>query len=495
MAGPLNDNAGIADILKQILVERTRRVRRDGAAQGLRLPAGREAPLVDFIHPAHSADGILIAEIKRRSPSKGHINAIPEPAALARHYADAGFSRISVLTEEDQFGGSLADLMAVKKAHPRLALLRKDFLLTIDDVEVSYRAGADAILLIAAILDIAPLKAMYERARELGLECLMEVHSKEDVDKARILAPPLVGINSRNLRRFSVEPLLPLEIRSLIDWPCHVIYESGITRHEDALFVRGTGFDGFLAGESLTREPHLAIELIRAWPLQDEAVRRYGAWERLYTRCKPGKTLVKICGLTSKEDAQASVAAGADLLGFILADSPRQVTPDFIRRCAGLSIPKAAVVTLKAGEKPSKALIGLLADGAIDFIQFHGDETPDTVRTWPSYKALSLQAPEDVESIVQAGSPAVLVDSFSPMIRGGSGMQLDAKLTSAAAGKRRLWLAGGLNPENIAGIVRKFRPALVDVSTGVALADEIRRRKDHEKICRFISAVREAESD
>ncbi len=494
MDGALNDNDGIADILKQIIAERTCRVLRDGAAQGLNLPTSREVPLVDFIYPAHSADGILIAEIKRRSPSKGHIAAISEPAALAKHYADTGFNRISVLTEENRFGGSLADLMAVKKAHPHLALLRKDFLLTLEDVEVSYRAGADAILLIAAILDADTLKAMYERAGKLGLVCLIEVHSKEDVDKARTLSPPLVGINSRNLRRFSVEPLLPLEIRGLIDWPCHVIYESGITRHEDALFVRGTGFDGFLAGEALARDPQLAVELIRAWSLQDEAIRRYGAWKRLYTRYKPGKPMVKICGLTSEEDAQASVAAGADLLGFVLADSPRRVTPNFIRGCAGLSIPKVAVVTLKAGEKPSKALIDLLADEVIDFIQFHGDETPDTVRAWPSYKALSLQIPEDVEFIDQAGSPAVLVDTFSPTHRGGSGMQMDAKLVRAAAGKRRLWLAGGLSPENIAGIVRQFQPALVDVSSGVAIADGIKRRKDHEKIARFISAIREVES-
>ena len=115
MDGALNDNDGIADILKQIIAERTRRVLRDGAAQGLSLPTSRKVPLVDFIHPAHSADGILIAEIKRRSPSKGHIAAISEPSALAKHYADTGFNRISVLTEEDRFGGSLADLMAVKK--------------------------------------------------------------------------------------------------------------------------------------------------------------------------------------------------------------------------------------------------------------------------------------------------------------------------------------------------------------------------------------------
>ena len=202
--------SGTPDILLQIAADRAQRVKKAGPEQGLEIPSERMATLVDFLSTGGNADspaessgetpgdagprpGILIAEVKRRSPSKGHIAEIPEPAELAGRYRHAGFRRVSVLTEEARFGGSLADLMAVKAAHPELAVLRKDFLLSVEDVNVSWRAGADAILLIATLLETGVLEAMYRRASELGLTCLVEVHAEEDVAKVRRIAPPLVG--------------------------------------------------------------------------------------------------------------------------------------------------------------------------------------------------------------------------------------------------------------------------------------------------------------
>lgn len=492
---------GTPDILLRIAADRARRVRREGACQGLNLPAARALPLVNFHSLRHKQrpdrlphpdnEGILIAEVKRKSPSKGDIASIPEPEALAELYAGAGFRRVSVLTEEAHFGGSLADLLAVKSAHPHLAVLRKDFLLTEEDVEVSCRGGADAILLIAALLDAQTLCRMYHRAEKLRLSCLVEVHTQADVDKVRPLRPPLVGINSRDLRRFFVDPLLPLETRAFIDWPCDVIYESGISRAEDALFVRGTGFSGFLVGEAVARTPPLASKLIRAWTQEGEARRCYQAWAGLYARYKPQVPLVKICGLTSRKDAKAAVDGGADLLGFVLADSPRQVTLDFIRTCADLPVSKAAVVVLRANQDLPADIADLLDQDILDFIQFHGDESPSTVRAWPSYKALNLKTPGDAAGIGDAGSPAVLVDAFSPEVRGGSGKLLDAEIVTAAAERRRLWLAGGLTPDNVGDIVKRFHPALVDVSTGVAVNDGVKRRKDHKKMHRFMAVVKD----
>lgn len=492
---------GTPDILLQIAADRAERVKVAGPEQGLDVPAERMAPLVDFINagspsgPPADADprsGILIAEVKRRSPSKGHIADIPEPAELAGLYAAAGFRRVSVLTEEARFGGSLADLMAVKSARPELAVLRKDFLLSVEDVEVSWRAGADAILLIATLLESDVLEAMYRRATGLGLTCLVEVHDKEDVAKARRFSPPLVGINSRDLRKFKVEPLLPLETRSFIDWDCRVIYESGILRPDDAAFVRGTGFSGFLVGEAVARSPELATGLLEAWDDESEARRRYGAWERLYRRYRPGVPLVKICGITNRQDAEVAVEAGADMLGFIFAPSPRLTSPEVVRACMDLPVLKAAVVVLGPDDELPPALQALLAEGALDFIQFHGDEPLRTTASWPGYKAVNLKMPGDAGKLEvgadgNPGTPAVLVDAFSPDARGGTGKLLDESLVEAVTARRRLWLAGGLTPENVAGIARQYSPGLVDVSSGT---EAEKGKKDHDKVRRFVAAAK-----
>ncbi|MDF1569020.1 MAG: bifunctional indole-3-glycerol phosphate synthase/phosphoribosylanthranilate isomerase [Spirochaetaceae bacterium] len=484
---------GTPDILVEIAENRAARVRKNGAAQGLTLPAKRSLPMVSF-GAATKADvhnhGILIAEVKRKSPSKGDIAAIPDPAVQAGLYKDAGFRRISVLTEEARFGGSLADLTAVKTAHPELAVLRKDFLLTVEDVEVSCRAGADAVLLIATLLDEETLSAMYRRTLDIGLTPLVEVHSRSDIDKVRPLAPGLVGINSRDLRRFRVEPLLPLETRRYIDWPCEVIYESGISNPDDALFVRGAGFSGFLVGEAVARDPNLAASLVCAWKDEENAEFLYGAWRRLYSGTSFDSSdapLVKICGITNRGDAEAAVDAGADMIGFILADSPRRTTPEFIRECADLPVMKTGVVVMSSQEELPADIRALLEEGILDFLQFHGEESQEMLRTWPSFKAVGLKSPGDAAKLEFIGSPAVLVDGFSPDAAGGTGKRLDVRILTAAAEKRRLWIAGGLNPENVRGIVEEWKPGLVDVSSGVESSKGI---KDRDAVRRFVSAAK-----
>ena len=511
--------SGTPDILLEIAAARKERVAARGAAQGLDLPEKRVAPLVAFgrapeeappLLPGEAArqnfgkplsfgsafapprEGLLIAEVKRRSPSKGDIADIPDPAAQAGRYAEAGFKRISVLTEEARFGGFLADLIAVKTAHPELAVLRKDFLLDVEDIEVSWRAGADAVLLIATLLNKDILEMMYRRAVDLGLTCLVEVHTGEDAAKVRAFRPPLVGINSRDLRRFKVEPLIPLETRNFIDWPCDIIYESGISGRDDALFVRGCGFSGFLVGEAVARSPRAAKDLVAAWAEGAEAERRYGAWKRLYARHRDGVPLVKICGITNRADAEAAVEAGADMLGFVLAESPRRASAAVVRQCADLPVLKTAVVVLGPDEDVPPEASALLEEGVLDFIQFHGDESPKTVRSWPGYKAVNLRTPEDAECLEigaadNPGSPAILVDAFSAEARGGTGKVLDDALMEAAAARRRLWIAGGLTPENAAGIVAEWKPGLVDVSSGV---EAEKGRKDHGKVKRFVAAAK-----
>ena len=478
-----------SDILLQIASERAARIRQNGTAGCLNLPENRRLPLVPFVNKQSNPDGILIAELKRRSPSKGDIAGIPEPATLAAVYKRAGFKRLSVLTEEAKFAGSLSDLIEVKSAHPELAVLRKDFLLNLEDVEVSHLAGADAILLIAAILDANLLELMFFRAKELGMDSLVEVHTAADVEKVRNFKPPLVGINSRNLRNFQIEPLLPIAIRTCINWPCDVIYESGIRTPDDVLFVRGSEFSGLLAGEALTRAPELGEEFLGAWANVSEARRRYGPWKKLFRRYQEGTPLVKICGITRLKDAEAATDLGADMIGFVMAESPRRTEVNLIRQCAQLEVCKAAVVVLDADEPLPPPLAELLAEGKLDFIQFHGDEKVRTVANWPGYKAIRLRNKSDLKKLDQYPGPTILIDSFTAEARGGTGKLLALNLLKEEeiVQRQKIWLAGGLNPENVGQIVKDYDPGLVDTSSGV---EEAIGRKDHGKIKQFIAVAK-----
>jgi indole-3-glycerol phosphate synthase/phosphoribosylanthranilate isomerase len=464
-----------ADIRLDITNRRRERLRIGGHAQGLTLPEKREAPLVPF-----DGDSLIICEIKRKSPSKGEIAAGLDPVVQAGIYFDAGVRRVSILTEEEAFGGSLADLVAVKKAFPRLSVLRKDFLVDLEDVKTSWRAGADAFLLIASLLDAATLKAMHDLGLSLGMTPLVELHDEEDAAKIRPFKPALTGINSRNLKDFRIDPLRPLKVRTLIDWPCKVLYESGILKEEDALFASGTGFDGVLVGEGAVKNPALIPGLIRAYTTRkQEAADRYRFWQRLYRRYRFERPLVKVCGLTRRDDARLAADLGADALGFILADSPRRITADgkLLERLhdfRDINLPKIGVVVLKEGQEPNAEHRRLLAEGMLDALQFHGAESPETVTRFSGYKALSVRDALSLEKLTEFTGPAVLIDAFSPDAAGGTGKRIDDTLVTAAAAKRELWLAGGLNPDNISGIITQHKPGLVDVSSGLESAPGIK---------------------
>ena len=253
--------------LNEIVAGRRRRVAAEGAELGEPVPGSRRQPLVPLVPWAGERDGgagapLLICEIKRRSPSRGAIAPGLDAVGQARRYAAAGVRAVSVLTEPDHFGGALADLIAVKEAWPHLSVLRKDFLLDERDLEVSYRAGADAVLLLAACLSTDELDRLYRHALALGMTPLVEVHDDADLAKARAVRPLLTGINSRDLTTFAVDTTLPARLRPAVDWPTTLLFESGIHCAEDAAFARSAGFDGVLVGEAVVRRPELVAELL-----------------------------------------------------------------------------------------------------------------------------------------------------------------------------------------------------------------------------------------
>lgn len=199
-------------------------------------------------------DGInIIAEFKRRSPSKGVIRADADLNQIAQAYQAGGAVAMSVLTEEDYFSGSLEDLRSVKKCVD-LPVLRKDFI--VDDYQVyeSAAAGADALLLIVAALDDDALLHLRRLAEdELGMDALVEVHDPDEMQRAAACGATLIGVNNRNLHTFDVSLETSLSLVSAAPKDALLISESGLRNATDLSRLRNAGFQGFLIGESLMR--------------------------------------------------------------------------------------------------------------------------------------------------------------------------------------------------------------------------------------------------
>ena len=203
----------------------------------------------------------IIAEFKRRSPSKGLIRDNADPAIIALAYERGGAAAISVLTEQDYFDGSLDDLLAVRQA-TTLPLLRKDFIVDEYQVYETAAAGADALLLIVAALSDDQLTALRATAEdELGMDALIEVHTVDELKRAVGCGARLIGVNNRNLRTFDVS--LETSVQLAREAPPEVVLvcESGLNTRDDLLKLQPEGFRGFLIGESLMRadEPANAL--------------------------------------------------------------------------------------------------------------------------------------------------------------------------------------------------------------------------------------------
>jgi indole-3-glycerol phosphate synthase/phosphoribosylanthranilate isomerase len=452
---------------------------------GTALPASRTAPLVPF-----GADPFIICEVKRRSPSRGGIAPGLNAVKQARTYADHGARSVSVLTEQDRFDGSLEDLVSIKEALPGLSVLRKDFLLDLEDVEVSWRAGADAVLLIASLLERETLAAMHGKVLHLGMSALVELHDADDVEKCRAVEPPLIGFNSRDLATFTVDLLDPVGLLPRVSWKPRAVFESGIRSAEDVLLARSAGFDGVLVGETAMRTPQAIPDLARA--LRSRPGR---FWPRLWARRMPGRPLVKICGITRASDAAAARERGADALGFVLAPSKRRADPSLLHDLKGLDIIKIAVVVTRndgGGRQLDPAVQELLAQGLVDAVQFHGDETPEECEemAWPYFKARRIRGPVDIGAMREYRSPRVLADAWSPAAGGGTGGRIPAELAREAGKLGSLWLAGGIRPENVGEILDGLAPELIDASSGL---EESPGRKDPARLKAFFEEIRKHE--
>lgn len=393
-------------ILEQICQTKLKKLEQKGMNLGYDMPNAREFPIIKPALLNDTTQPLIIAEIKRNSPAKGHISTITNPTQLAQTYLTQGANAISVLCEEDYFHGSLLDLYAVKKALPNACILRKDFIIHKDEVAVSYYFGADMVLLIAALFMDKKQEfcEIYEELLAYNLTPLIEIHNLEewrlicDMDLSRAI----VGINTRNLKTFVINKMDAMKLRAQMPSDIAVLFESGIQSYYDGYMAGASGFQGILCGSFLVQnldtdskqdspKAQTLEALINSFcfgaqkPIFATLLRRFHAKNAKrnddFKRKSNESTsipLVKVCGINNLEFLQASFSH-ADLLGFILTQrSARYVDKAFLRKAGeiygahfaaqGQYMPlRVGVVTKECVEYGMECL----AEGLIDCLQFH----------------------------------------------------------------------------------------------------------------------------
>jgi len=525
----------VPDILDTIIDRRKRDLAELGPTFGLDLPLRRERPVVPFLKERGA-----ILEIKRASPSKGDIAPNLDVAGLCAQYRRAGAQAVSVLTEPHFFKGSLLDLLAATRSGAAtgeapcgngfaaagaapwdsgfaasdyqgsgyqgpLAFLRKDFLLTVDEIEVSYRCGADAVLLIARILDLDLLVAMAQKAHELGIQALVEVRTREDVEKLTVLSqtvPVLAGVNARDLATFSIDPLIPAAMIGRL--PVPAVYESGIRSPAMARYAAQLSYQGILVGEEAARNPETVGDLVAAF--LDAGPNRIGRfWKNLAERRerhRNGRPLVKICGLTRVNDALSAAEKGADLLGFIFAESKRRASVELVREvhrklASAPSRPLLVGVITELQSPLAHEALALCSEELLDVIQWHGDPLLNSplLDRLPHYRVVSVGDQEDislVQNLLTGGAVRLLLDTKVEGRSGGTGMMIRSELLDELLQRipdlssNGLWLAGGLGPDTIGPVIERYTPELIDASSRLESEPGI---KDEEKLRAFFNAI------
>ena len=248
------------NIVARKIVEVERLPNIDVNVGGLRekLEARGKRDFVEALRNPRAGDVALIAEIKKASPSAGVIRTDFDPLAIAREYESAGASCLSVLTDEEFFQGSLAYLPDIRSAVD-LPLLRKDFIIDERQIAEAVEWGADAVLLIVAILDDDKLARFHDLALNVGLAALVEVHDGDELERAQSIGAELIGVNNRNLKNFTVDLIVTETLaETLAGWDGVLVSESGIHTREDVERLGACGAGAILVGESLMREADLS---------------------------------------------------------------------------------------------------------------------------------------------------------------------------------------------------------------------------------------------
>lgn len=460
-------------------------------------------------------DVALMAEIKRGSPSKGVFALDICAPAQARQYALAGASVISVLTEPEWFKGSIDDLRAVRQVLDgmpnRPAILRKEFIFDEYQILEARLAGADTILLIVKMLDKELLERLYKYSLTLGMEPLVEVQNAQEMTTAIDLGSKVIGVNNRNLESFEVDIQTTSRLRSMIPENTIICALSGINSHDDVLMCKKDGINAVLVGEAIMRAPDASVFI-----------------SQLCSGSEPAKTKeatpplhVKICGTRSAEAATKAVESGANFVGICLVPGAKRC----ISHETALAISEA-VHSQSSGSKyksqgpkldakardyfalaserlnsPRTQLAGIFQNQplsevlemqkqySLDIVQLHGEEPLEWASLIP-VPVIRAFKPGNVGISRRGYHTVPLLDSGA-----GSGKLLDVsnvKTILEDDPELRIFLAGGLNPDNVAEAVKALGPLAervigVDVSSGV----EEDGKQSLDKIAAFVKNAKE----
>ncbi|KAM0461831.1 hypothetical protein ACHAO4_001016 [Trichoderma viride] len=454
-------------------------------------------PLVPFISRLKQTpfDVSLMAEIKRGSPSKGVFALETQAPVQAHKYALAGASVISVLTEPEWFKGSIEDLRAVRQVlngmPNRPAILRKEFIFEEYQILEARLAGADTVLLIVKMLEIELLERLYKYSQSLGMEPLVEVQNADEMTIAVKLGAKAIGVNNRNLETFEVDINTTGRLRSMVPDTTIICALSGINKYQDVLDCKKDGVNAVLVGEAIMRAPDASV-FISELCSGSKPPPKNNSLEKLH---------VKICGTRSVEAALEAVKAGADFIGVNLVPGARRAVSHEV----ALAISDAVHSATKSSEAPAK--LSIPASSATDFfsVTTNNLKTPRTqvvgiFQNQPLSEVLEKQRLYNLDLVQLHGEepiewakaiPVPVIRCFKPGhpslgIRGyhavplldsgaGSGKLLDVSSVKEILQKDpnfRIFLAGGLNPENVAEAVNALgdyssQVIGVDVSSGV----------------------------
>ncbi len=452
----------------------------------------------------------LVAEVKRSSPSAGAIAAGLDPVAQARAYQAGGAVAVSVLCEPHWFGGSIDDLRAVRDA-VSVPVLAKEFVVDPRQLPLLRAAGADLVLLLVAIHPARRLGSLVARARDLGLEPLVEVHAERELDAALASGARLVGVNSRDLRTLAVNPEHPIRLRERIPDDRLVIAESGAGEPSVVARWRAAGFDAALVGEALVRarDPRAAAAaFVAAGLVPDDP----GAAHRT--------PFVKICGIVDDAGLDAALAVGADAIGLnFVAGTPRALSiaegAALARRARAAGATRAPLIAAVVAGPDDALLTALASEVNVDAFQFAGGESPDRAAAAPrpawAVVHLPAAAPEDraeraalvdgavarARAHLALGAARIVLDTAGGPHPGGTGTRADASLAADVAREVGVVLAGGLNPAAVAGALLSVPAVGVDVASGVE-APRVpgeRPRKDPLSVALFAKRARAARFD
>jgi indole-3-glycerol phosphate synthase / phosphoribosylanthranilate isomerase len=377
---------------------------------------------------ALAAPGLTaIAEVKRRSPSAGELRSDADPAALVRSYGRAGAVAASILVDQ-RFGGTWDDLRAARAA-TSLPLLAKGFFSSAQDLRTAAEAGADAILLLVRDLDDSTCAILMAEAARLGLDPFVEAHDPEELARAVALGADPIGVNARDLSTFEIDRQRQLELVEAAPPDRVIVAESGIRSRAQGAEAELAGADAILVGSSLMRAADPAAKL-----------------EEILSR-----PLVKVCGLTREDDVALVADAGADLAGFILADTPRR---------AGKLLPVPETMLSVA------VFVGAAKESAADLVQLYPEENGHRARDG---------------ILLRSGRPVATVVDL-PWLNDDP-----QHLSRAQAVPGRVVLAGGLTAENVRAAIEAVSPWAVDSARGTEAKPGV---KDPEKVRAFVEAAR-----